>query len=84
MFSCACFYFRFDTVKGSDWLGDQDAIHYLTREAPAAVIELENYGNLFEHLNKIINLLFYFNHINDNLLYSFTCVDQCSSNLNEY
>lgn len=37
-------YFRFDTVKGSDWLGDQDAIHYLTREAPAAVIELENYG----------------------------------------
>lgn len=37
-------YYRFDTVKGSDWLGDQDAIHYLTREAPAAVIELENYG----------------------------------------
>lgn len=37
---------RFDTVKGSDWLGDQDAIHYLTREAPAAVIELENYGKL--------------------------------------
>ena len=35
----------YDTVKGSDWLGDQDAIHYLTREAPAAVYELENYGN---------------------------------------
>ncbi len=34
----------YDTVKGSDWLGDQDAIHYMTREAPAAVIELENYG----------------------------------------
>lgn len=34
----------YDTVKGSDWLGDQDAIHYMTREAPKAVIELENYG----------------------------------------
>lgn len=34
----------YDTVKGSDWLGDQDAIHYMTREAPASVIELENYG----------------------------------------
>lgn len=31
-------------MKGSDWLGDQDAIHYMTREAPKAVIELENYG----------------------------------------
>jgi len=37
----------YDTVKGSDWLGDQDAIHYMTREAPAAVIELENYGMPF-------------------------------------
>jgi len=36
-----------DTVKGSDWLGDQDAIHYMTREAPRAVIELENYGMPF-------------------------------------
>src|SRR5690606_14754577 len=34
----------YDTVKGSDWLGDQDAIEYLCREAPAAVIELEHYG----------------------------------------
>lgn len=34
----------YDTVKGSDWLGDQDAIHYMTREAPASVIELEGYG----------------------------------------
>jgi succinate dehydrogenase / fumarate reductase, flavoprotein subunit len=34
----------FDTVKGSDWLGDQDAIEYLCREAPAAVYELEHYG----------------------------------------
>src|SRR5947209_20196491 len=32
------------TVKGSDWLGDQDAIHYMTREALASVIELKNYG----------------------------------------
>ena len=37
----------YDTVKGSDWLGDQDAIHYMTREAPAAVMELENYGMPF-------------------------------------
>jgi succinate dehydrogenase flavoprotein subunit len=34
----------YDTVKGSDWLGDQDAIEYLCREAPAAVIELEHAG----------------------------------------
>ena len=34
----------YDTVKGSDWLGDQDAIEYLCREAGAAVIELERYG----------------------------------------
>lgn len=37
----------YDTVKGSDWLGDQDAIHYMTREAPTAVVELENYGMPF-------------------------------------
>ncbi|WP_062226927.1 succinate dehydrogenase flavoprotein subunit [Aureimonas frigidaquae] len=34
----------FDTVKGSDWLGDQDAIEYLVRNAPAAVYELEHFG----------------------------------------
>lgn len=34
----------YDTVKGSDWLGDQDAIHYMTREAPDSIIELEHYG----------------------------------------
>jgi len=34
----------FDTVKGSDWLGDVDAMEYLAREAPAAVYELEHYG----------------------------------------
>ena len=34
----------YDTVKGSDWLGDQDAIHYMTKEAIHAVIELEHYG----------------------------------------
>jgi succinate dehydrogenase (ubiquinone) flavoprotein subunit len=37
----------YDTVKGSDWLGDQDAIHYMTREAPRAVLELESYGMPF-------------------------------------
>ena len=34
----------YDTVKGSDWLGDQDAIEYMCKEAPSAVIELEHYG----------------------------------------
>lgn len=34
----------FDTVKGSDWLGDQDAIEYMCKEAPDAIIELEHYG----------------------------------------
>lgn len=34
----------FDTVKGSDWLGDQDAIQYMCQHAPQAIIELEHYG----------------------------------------
>ena len=34
----------YDTVKGSDWLGDQDAIHYMCKEAPTVVLELEKYG----------------------------------------
>ncbi|EGW35093.1 uncharacterized protein SPAPADRAFT_145961 [Spathaspora passalidarum NRRL Y-27907] len=34
----------YDTVKGSDWLGDQDAIHYMTREAAESIYELEHYG----------------------------------------
>ena len=34
----------YDTVKGSDWLGDQDAIEYMCKEGPASVIELEHYG----------------------------------------
>lgn len=34
----------YDTVKGSDWLGDQDAIHYMTEQAPAAVIEVSFAG----------------------------------------
>jgi succinate dehydrogenase / fumarate reductase flavoprotein subunit len=37
----------YDTVKGSDWLGDQDAIEYMCREAAPAVLELEHYGVLF-------------------------------------
>ncbi|MEM1106258.1 MAG: succinate dehydrogenase flavoprotein subunit [Pseudomonadota bacterium] len=37
----------YDTVKGSDWLGDQDAIEYLCRNAPAAVYELEHWGMPF-------------------------------------
>lgn len=42
----------YDTVKGSDWLGDQNAIHYMTREAPRAVVELENYGMPFSRTNE--------------------------------
>jgi succinate dehydrogenase / fumarate reductase flavoprotein subunit len=38
----------FDTVKGSDWLGDQDSIEFLCREAPQAVIELEHFGMPFD------------------------------------
>src|ERR1700758_167330 len=34
----------YDTIKGSDWLGDQDAIEYMVREAAPAVVELEHYG----------------------------------------
>jgi succinate dehydrogenase / fumarate reductase flavoprotein subunit len=34
----------YDTVKGSDWLGDQDAIEYMCKNAPAAILELEHYG----------------------------------------
>src|SRR6476469_8439225 len=34
----------YDTVKGSDWLGDQDAIEYMCRNAPKAVYELEHWG----------------------------------------
>lgn len=40
----------YDTVKGSDYLGDQDAIEYLCREAPAAVYELEHMGMPFSRL----------------------------------
>ena len=38
------YWHMYDTVKGSDWLGDQDAIEFMCREGPAAVIELEHYG----------------------------------------
>lgn len=43
-------YHMYDTVKGSDWLGDQDAIQYMCEEAPKSVIELENYGMPFSRL----------------------------------
>lgn len=41
-----------DTVKGSDWLCDQDSVHYMCREAPAAVLELESYGLPFSRTEK--------------------------------
>ncbi len=42
----------YDTVKGSDWLGDQDAIEYMCKEAPDAVIELEHYGVPFSRTSQ--------------------------------
>jgi succinate dehydrogenase / fumarate reductase flavoprotein subunit len=42
----------YDTVKGSDWLGDNDAMEYLAREAPAAVYELEHYGVPFSRTDE--------------------------------
>ncbi|GAQ80311.1 Succinate dehydrogenase [Klebsormidium nitens] len=42
----------YDTIKGSDWLGDQDAIQYMCREAPKAVYELENYGLPFSRTDE--------------------------------
>ena len=42
---------RYDTVKGSDWLGDQDAIHYMTEEAPKSVIEVCSHWLLEPVLN---------------------------------
>ena len=41
-------YHFYDTVKGSDWLGDQDAIEYMCREAPKAVYDLEHMGMPFD------------------------------------
>ena len=42
----------YDTVKGSDWLGDQDAIEYMCREAVPAVLELEHYGVPFSRTER--------------------------------
>ncbi|HWD68181.1 MAG TPA: succinate dehydrogenase flavoprotein subunit, partial [Caulobacteraceae bacterium] len=42
----------YDTVKGSDWLGDQDAIEYMVRNAPAAVYELEHWGVPFSRTDE--------------------------------
>jgi hypothetical protein len=46
----------YDTVKGSDWLGDQDAIHYMTEAAPRAVIEVCIYLNIDRKCNCLISL----------------------------
>lgn len=42
----------YDTIKGGDWLGDQDAIYYMAKEAPPAVIELEHFGVPFSRTEK--------------------------------
>jgi succinate dehydrogenase / fumarate reductase flavoprotein subunit len=41
-------YHFYDTIKGSDWLGDQDAIEFMCREAPKVVYELEHFGMPFD------------------------------------
>ena len=45
-------YHMYDTVKGSDWLGDQDAIEYMCKNAIPSVIELENYGVPFSRTDE--------------------------------
>ena len=49
----------YDTVKGSDWLGDQDAIEFMCRAASEAVIELEHMGMPFDRVEsgKFISVL---------------------------
>merc|ERR550537_1145167 len=42
----------YDTVKGSDWLGDQDSIHYMCKEAPEVILELESFGLPFSRTNE--------------------------------
>lgn len=42
----------YDTIKGSDWLGDQNAIHFMCKEAPEAVLELESFGMPFSRTEK--------------------------------
>jgi succinate dehydrogenase / fumarate reductase flavoprotein subunit len=42
------YWHMYDTIKGSDWLGDQDAIEFMCREAPNAVVELEHFGMPFD------------------------------------
>ena len=46
-------FLMYDTVKGSDWLGDQDAIEYMCRNAIPSVIELENYGVPFREPGRV-------------------------------
>ncbi len=43
-------WYMYDTVKGSDWLGDQDAIEFMCRAAPEAVVELEHMGMPFDRV----------------------------------
>lgn len=47
----------YDTVKGSDWLGDQDAIHYMTEQAPQAVVEVRFYMfQIHSNLTKLVSI----------------------------
>ena len=45
----------YDTVKGSDWLGDQDAIHYMTKEAPASIYE---WNTMVSHSQEMMRVEF--------------------------
>src|SRR5574341_2417905 len=42
----------YDTVKGSDWLGDQDAIEFMCKKAPEVVVELEHFGMPFDRTDE--------------------------------
>lgn len=54
----------YDTVKGSDWLGDQDAIHYMTEQAPAAVVEVRSHiHSIVTIYNLLCNASMYFIHL---------------------
>lgn len=64
----------YDTVKGSDWLGDQDAIHYMTREAPKAVIELENCGMPFSRTQDGNFYFILLINNNTSLIFRFRCL----------
>lgn len=62
----------YDTVKGSDWLGDQDAIHYMTEQAPQAVVEVR--FSLFQIHLTVIKLVSIYYTVSFNIQKSKLCL----------